>query len=81
MKKKVWFGRKRARVAGMGEWWGKGVGDGVAEPENNFKVFYIEIQYNLIHSDLIYELELIEGDIPRQRQFLVQPTAYIRPVI
>jgi hypothetical protein len=53
----------------------------VAEPENNFKGFYIEIQYNLIHSDLIYELELIEGDISRQRQFLVQATAYIRPVI
>jgi hypothetical protein len=53
----------------------------VAEPENNLKVFYIEIQYNLSHPYLIYELELIKGDIPRQRQFLVQPTAYIRPVI
>jgi hypothetical protein len=53
----------------------------MAEPENNSEGFYIDIKYNLIHSDLIYKLELIEGDIPRQRQFLVQPTAYIRPVI
>jgi hypothetical protein len=59
----------------------RGWGTWVAEPENNFKVFYIEIQYNLIHPYLIYKLELIEGDIPRQRQFLVQPTAYIRAVI
>ncbi len=54
---------------------------GVAEPVNNFKGFYIEIRYNFIHPYLIYKLELIEGDIPWQRQFLVQPTAYIRPVI
>jgi hypothetical protein len=60
---------------------GEGWGVGVVEPENNFRVLYIAIQYNFIHPYLIYKLELIEGDIPWQRQFLVQATANIRPVI